>query len=431
MSDFGENSNSLPEEFRQPPVSLSFYRVLLLALLMGAAVIIVRRVFPEPVRSEKLHVVETAHNGQGNDSLDETKKGVDAASSAEDVGANPSPGQRQSIPKEAFDDKGESSLEIFNQGPLKKADWHPKRNRAFVSGHVINMRDRPGGKLVGQLLNGEELFIIDWPKEATFLKVGTSFGSKAYVSADLVSSEQFRGVFSNPPVNLLPFNSFVLESAATNPSAEFFREYENFKNLLKGLPAKKSFDHSKSNLKYILVSSTSVIFPAEPSAVLRLIRSVTAKPAVFFERSKSKDRGPLDPELEILANTPVRRVLENGSAKSTRFEKFLISGGCPKKRMAALIDDGTATGSELLIFDINKKVDAKFSAKPHRGNPGFTWAYADLNGDSWQDVAFYFDGENGRAPFRFLFVAHNIDGVWQMHHIEDYSGAEERCLKQK
>jgi hypothetical protein len=431
MSDFGENSNSLPEEFRQPPVSLSIYRVLLLAMLMGAAVIIVRRVFPESVNSEKIPVAEAASDDQGNDSLNETKKGVDATSRAEDVGTNPLPGQRQNIAKEAFDDEGGSSLEIFNQGQLKKADWHPKRNRAFVSVHVINMRDRPGGKLVGQLLNGEELSVIDWPKGASFLKVGTSFGSSAYVSADLVSSEQFRGVFSNPSVNLLPFDSFVLESAATNPSPEFYREYENFRNLLKGLPAKKSFDYSKSNLKYILVSSTSVIFPAEPAAALRLIRSVTAKPAVFFERSKSKDRGPLDPELEIRANIPVRRVLENGSAKSTRFEKFLLSGGCPKKRMAALTDDGTATESELLIFDINKKVDAKFSAKPHRGNPGFTWAYADLNGDSWQDAAFYFGGETGRAPFRFLFVAHNIDGVWQMHHIDDYSGAEERCLKQK
>jgi hypothetical protein len=424
MSTFDENSNSLPEEFRQPPVSLSLYRVLLLALLMGAAVIVVRRVFPEPVNSENLQVVGAAHDVQG-------KGSDDATSSAEDVGANTSPGQSQNIAKEASDNEGESSLAIFNQGPLTKLGWHSQRKRAFVRGHVINMRDRPGGKLVGQLLNGEELSIFDWPKDASFVKVGTNFGSTAYVSADLLSSDQFRGVFSNPPANLLAFDSFVLESAATNPSPEFYREYENFKNLLKGLPAKKSFDYNKSNLKYILVSSTSVIFPAEPAAVLRLIRGVSAKPAVFFERSKLVNPGPLDPELEIRANIPVRRVLENGVAKSTRFEKFLISSGCPKKRIAAVTDDGTATELELLIFDINKKVDVKFSSKPHRGNPSFTWAYADLNGDSWQDVAFYFGGETGRAPFRFLFVAHNIDGVWQMHHIDDYSGAEALCLNQK
>jgi hypothetical protein len=431
MRNFDENSNSLPEEFRQPPISLSFYRVLLLALLMGTAVIVVRRVFPEPVKSEKLHVVEATYDGQDNDSLDETKKGVDAASDPVDVGANPSPGQSQNIAKEASDNEGESSLAIFNEGSLPKLGWHPQRKRAFVGGQVINMRDRPGGKLVGQLLNGEELSIIDWPKDASFLKVGTNFGSTAYVSADLVSSEQFRGVFSNPPLNLLPFDTFVLESAAANPSLEFYREYENFKNLLRDLPAKKSFDYSKSNLKYILVSSSSVIFPVEPAAVLRLIRGVSAKPAVFFERSKAINHGPLDPELEIRANIPVRRVLEDGNSKSTRFEKFLISSGCPKKRIAAVTDDGTAAALELLIFDINKKVDAKFSSKPHRGNPSFTWAYADLNGDSWQDVAFYFGGETSRAPFTFLFVAHNIDGVWQMHHVDDYSGAETRCLKQK
>jgi len=422
-----QDPNSLPEEFRRPPVSFSLKRVLIAALLMGTAAIVVWRVFPDRRNQENSAIGDSSQNGSVQNLMDGSSPG--SKGPEEYLAHNDTQVSREKyqLPTEQTASNGRfHGLEVFAVSTLPKLVWNPARKRAFVGGSVVNMRDRPGGKLVGQLLNGEEVSILEWSKDAPFVKIATQFGLVAYVSADLLTYEQFRGVFSQS-VLPTPFDSFALDSIGESPSPEFSREYESFQNLLRGLPTKPSFDHSKSNLKYMVVSSSSVIFPAEPAAVLGLVRSVTAKAPIFFERSKNISPGPLDPELEIKVNAPVRRVFENGSAKSTKFEKILVARGCPRKRLSAVTEDGTGSSVELLIFDINKKIEAKLSSKPHRGNPAFTWAYADLNGDSWQDVAIYFGGESSMAPYRYLFVAHNVAGVWQLHRIEDYSYAAEFC----
>ena len=422
-----QGSNSLPEEFRTPPARFSFFRVLLMVLVMGVSAIIVSRVFPNVRLGEKHPTTDDIRSEAINsgDVKNPVFKDIKKPSPVtEEVIATTGDVLGHAANFTSF--SNEINLEIFNQASLPRLTYHPNRKRAFVAGSVVNLRDRPNGRLVGQLINGEEVSILEWPKDSTSVKIATNRGMVAYVSADLLSYEQYRGVFSSP-VEPLGFDAFALKSTVGSSTDEFNREYENFKNLLRGLPTKVSFDYAESNLKYVLVASSSVIFPADPSVLLSLVRAVSTKPSVFFERPKHSQPGPLDPELEIRANPPVRRVLENGSSKSTRFDRFLISKGCPTKRVAAVTADGTASAVELLVFDIKKKVRATLSTKPHRGNPSYTWAYADLNGDSWQDAAFYFGGETGMSPYRFMFVAHNVEGVWQMHWVEDRTGADVVC----
>lgn len=430
MSDLSGEKSSLPEEFRVPLVRFSFFRVFCLSLFMSVVALIVWRLLYNP-GGDYLQVSQDLSNlertsGERGPPRDESTKAIPQIEPVPDASSSAGVGGQASARDSALN-YSPMKLDIFSSKEFLKLEKETERKRAFVGGAIVNIRESPGGKIVGQLLNGEEVAILDWPRGASFVKILTQFGLTAYVGAELLTFERFRGVFSSDDKGPSPFDSVIVESYGGRSDPEFSREYENFRSLLDGLPIKQAFDYKKSNLKYVLVSSSSVVYPSDPTTILSLIRSVSSKPSVFFERLKRPNSGPLDPELEVKAVVPVRRLFESGAAKSTRFEKFLISEGCPKKRIAAVTEDGTSSQLELLVFDIKKKTEARLSVKPHRGNPSFTWAYADLNGDTWQDVAFYFGGESAFAPFRYLFVAHNIDGAWRLHRVADYSGVFDSC----
>jgi len=404
----------------------SVFRVFMMAFVMGVSSLVIWMALPEQKHhNEEIKSVPiTSSNSSSEIEKPATKRDLRVSTiTSEDE----TPGQSKIANKQPLAKSIESELKLFHNSTFPKILWHKYRRHAFVGSAVANLRAKPGGKLIGQLVNGEKLVMLDFDKASRFVKVATSFGAEGYVSIDLLSYERVKTAFDTPYERSISFDSFGLNTFNVQPSEEFLAEYQQFQALLKGLATKKSFDFKVSNIKYMIVSSTALIFPGQLGSALHLIRTVSQKPSVFFERPKIENLGPLDQELEIRASIPVRRVLDNESSKSTRFEKLIVSRGCPRRRIAAVTEDGTTSQLELLVFDIKKRVKVSLHSKPHRGNPNFTWAHADLNGDSWPDMAFYFGGETAQSPYTYLFIAHNIDGRWQMHWIEDRFGLADIC----
>jgi hypothetical protein len=320
-----------------------------------------------------------------------------------------------------------ASFEFLNaSGRLRKYVYHEKAKRAFVAADVINLRLKPGGGLLGQLSKGDVLEILAEPDQTGFLKVMTSYGQIGYVSKDLVSADRAFGVFDSDSSLVSRVNDFVVSVSPGQNSDELSRHYNFFLELLDKLPTKASFDFSNSSLRYMILASSEVIHPSDPSNILQMIRQSSFKPAIFLERAKSADQSTAGSTV-INTRLPVRRVPANLGGQSTLIQQLDISTKCYPFRMTVKADQSIMPKLELIIVDIKKSTTATLTTRPHKADPSFTWAFADLNGDTWQDVAIYFGGQTSTSPYKFLFVGHNIGGNWQVHRIEDRSGYNQNC----
>lgn len=409
MIEHSNQENSLPEEFKKKTLRLSFVRILAMASFMGLAVFLIGpNLHNQDSSAPPKAVTEDTKNSPAaaTDQTQDTSSAVDSGS------------RSNSRPP---------SFEFLNgSGNLRKFVYHEQSKRAFVSGDVINFRLKPGGPLLGQLSKGDAVEIMSEPDQTGFLKVRTSYGQVGYVSKDLISYDAAFGVFDA---------EFPLESQAGavqvsvnqgENSDELSRHYQFFLELLDKLPTKPSFDFSRSNLRYIVLGASEVLYPADPSTFLHLIHQSSFKPAVFLERTKTTNQSTVG-GMVVKTKLPVRRVPANEGGQSASLQQVDISTKCYPYRMTVKVDQANSSRLELLIVDIKKSTTATLTTRPHKGDPSFTWAFADLNGDTWQDLAMYFGGQTSVSPYRFLFVAHNIDGNWQINRIEDRSGYNPNC----
>jgi hypothetical protein len=319
------------------------------------------------------------------------------------------------------------SFEFLNvSGNLKKFVYNEQSKRAFVSADVINFRLKPGGGLLGQLSKGDALEILTEPDQSGFMKVRTSYGQVGYVSKDLVSMDRAFGVFDSDRLVGTQSTDLVISIGPGQDAGERSRHYSFFLELLDRLPTKASFDFSKSNLRYMILASSEILYPADPSNLLNLIRQSSFKPAIFLERAKMANQAS-EGGMIIKTKLPVRRVPANQGGQSTSIERIDISTKCYPFRMNFGAEQSGSSKLELVVIDIKKSMNVTFTTRPHKGDPNFTWAFADLNGDTWQDVAIYFGGQTSVSPYKFLFIAQNVGGIWQIHRVEDRSGYNQNC----
>jgi hypothetical protein len=419
MIDNSDQEHALPEEFKKKPIRLSFFRIFGMTFVMGLAVLFI-----------KPHVHEVNHSSapSGGDVVDISGSTADqtpVGSSNPDLeSADHQPGNRHEDSRAM---RYPASFEFLNaSGPLRKYVYHEKAKRAFVAADVINFRLKPGGGLLGQLSKGDVLEILGEPDQTGFLKVMTSYGQIGYVSKDLVSSERAFGVFDFDGPFVSKITDVVVSLSPGQSSDELSRHYNFFLELLDKLPTKASFDFSNSSLRYMILSSSEVIHPSNPSALLQVIRQSSFKPAIFLERAKASNHAK-EGDLIIKTKLPVRRVPANRGGQSTSLQQVEVATKCYPFNMSVKADESNSSKLELIIVDIKKSTTATLTTRPHKGDPNFTWTFADLDGDTWQDVAIYFGGQTSASPYKFLFIGHNVGGNWQIHRIEDRSGYNQNC----
>jgi uncharacterized protein YgiM (DUF1202 family) len=419
MIDNSDQEHALPEEFKKKPIRLSFFRIFGMTFVMGLAVLFV-----------KPHVHEVNHSSapSGGDVADIS----DAKADQTRVGSsNPDLESADHQPRNRHEDSQRiqypASFEFLNAtGPLRKYVYNEKAKRVFVAADVINFRIKPGGGLLGQLSKGDVLEILGEPDQTGFLKVMTSYGQIGYVSKDLVSSERAFSVFDFDGHFGFQANDVVVSVSPSQNSDELSRHYNLFLGLLDKLPTKASFDFSNSSLRYMFLSSSEVIYPSDPSILLHIIRQSSFKPAIFLERAKTTNQSTVG-SMIVKTKLPVRRVPANQGGQSTSLQQLDVVTKCYPFSVSVKDDQSISSKIELMIIDIKKSTTATLTTRPHKGDPNFIWAFADLNGDTWQDVAIYFGGQTSASPYKFLFIGHNIGGNWQVHRIEDRSGYNQNC----
>jgi hypothetical protein len=421
MIDNSDLEHSLPEEFKKKTIRLSFFRIFGMACVMGLAVLLIKPSVDTLDHSTAPVVGEGGATDISGAKGDQTQVGsLSPDLESPDHQLPNSHKDRQAMHYPA-------SFEFLNaSGRLRKYVYHEKAKRAFVAADVINLRLKPGGGLLGQLSKGDVLEILAEPDQTGFLKVMTSYGQIGYVSKDLVSADRAFGVFDSDSSLVSRVNDFVVSVSPGQNSDELSRHYNFFLELLDKLPTKASFDFSNSSLRYMILASSEVIHPSDPSNILQMIRQSSFKPAIFLERAKSADQSTAGSTV-INTRLPVRRVPANLGGQSTLIQQLDISTKCYPFRMTVKADQSIMPKLELIIVDIKKSTTATLTTRPHKADPSFTWAFADLNGDTWQDVAIYFGGQTSTSPYKFLFVGHNIGGNWQVHRIEDRSGYNQNC----
>lgn len=419
MIDNSDQEHSLPEEFKKKPIRLSFFRIFGMACVMGLAVLVVKPNVHEVNHSSAPASGDVADiSGSQADQARRGSPNLDLESADNHPANSNEDSQVMRYP---------ASFEFLNaSGRLKKYVYHETAKRAFVAADVINLRLKPGGGLLGQLSKGDVLEILAEPDQAGFLKVVTSYGQMGYVSKDLVSSDRAFGVFDSEGPSGFLANDVVVSVSPGHKSDELSRHYNFFLELLDKLPTKASFDFSNSSLRYMILSSSEVIYPTEPSTVLDMMRQSSFKPAIFLERAKTTNQSTLG-SMIVKTKLPVRRVPANQGGQSTSLQQLDVATKCYPFSVSVKGDQSISSKIELMIIDIKKSTTATLTTRPHKGDPNFIWAFADLNGDTWQDVAIYFGGQTSASPYKFLFIGHNIGGNWQIHRIEDRSGYNQNC----
>lgn len=402
MIDKSDQPSSLPVEFTRSTIRFSIIRVLILAILMFLA-----GMFAWPDKT-------LLSNSEKFEKQDAQFKTINSEI-AEDV-----PSEASVVHVKNF--YGKKDQKGFR--PVVK---HEKIRRVFVAADVLNIRATAGGKVIDQLARGEDVEILDWDDKSEFVKIRTNFDRVGFVSSNRLSMERPFGFFAARSANSPSFSDVTLKVNQKSEDSEFSQDYHLFNELLKTLPIKPSFDFSKSNLKYVLLSNSNVIFPSDGAILLDWVRRSSFRPGVFFDLLESAKNSDEPLGIRVKTRLPVRQVLANGQAISTTLESLEVSNGCTSRGVVIKTGKPFDRKLELLLIDVKKVAVVSMTTRPHRGNPNNTWGFADLNNDSFQDVAFYFGGETPLSPYKHLFVAQNVFGRWQLRWIEDVAASERAC----
>lgn len=403
MRDKSSQPSSLPVEFTRSAISFSIIRVLILATLMFLA-----SVFAWPNKSS----FSVSKNFEKPESQLKT-------SNSEILEEAPS--EAAIVPVKNFYGKKD-------QRGFRPVIKHEKLRRVFVSADVLNLRATPAGKVIGQLARGEDVEILEWDDKSEFVKIRTTFDRVGFVSSNRLSLERPFGFVVAHTANYLGFSDVTLKVNQKPEDFDFSQDYHLFNELLKTIPIKPSFDFSKSNLKYVLLSNSNVIFPADGTILLDWVRSSSFRPGVFFDMLESSKNSDEPIGIRIKTRLPVRRVLANGQSISTTLESLDVSRSCSSFGVSVKTVEPLAGKLELLLIDVKKVAVVSMTTRPHKGDPNYTWGFADLNNDGFQDIAFYFGGETPMSPYRRLFVAQNVSGRWQLRWIEDRSASKTECI---
>ena len=419
----------LPSEFRRAPVQFSIRRIAVMSSIMAFAGALSWVFIP------KNDEVENVQNKSAESpNVDKSAKDTDLSANGNELAQmnvdQPQTLQSKNLGSKAvidgmFSEGGYTEEVSKNAAP--KLMRSEKLKVAFVARDLVNVRDKPGGSVIGQLTRGESVELMAWTDHDQIVKVKTEFGQVGYMSSELLSAEREFGPFSLSSKQYFSLDGISINIFRSNKGDEFDRHLNNFRALLKTIPVKPSLDFSQLKIKYWILSSADVLFPSDFSEVLYSIRHSSFSPKVFFEKDKSIGSRGGSSNLSIKTRLPVRLVGANLTSKSTVLNSVNASGTCAPFRATVKTVDSISSKLSFLVFDIRKNVAATLTTRPHRGDPSFTWAFADLNGDLVQDVAVYYGGENARWVYKYLFVAHNIDGRWQPIRMDDYSGVSPYC----
>ena len=402
MTEPSHTPSSLPIEFTRSSVRFSIFRCLGLAAIMLLAGILA---WPQKTKPNDSKTI-----GQLEPLVDTIQSDITPVVASSHLPASY---------KNFYGRKNQKGLRAFVK--------HEKIRRGFVAADVLNIRKSPTGKVIAQLARGEAVEILSWEKASEFVKIKTNFELVGFASSNLLSIERPTGFFDVVEKSMWGSDDITLKLGQEPADFEFRRDYDDFNQRLKELPIKPSFDFLKSNLKYLLVSSSNIIFPSDAAIILDWIRQSSYRPNVFFDLLESKEK-PAEPSgIRMQFRLPVRRVLANGSAFSTTLNAVDLSHSCSSPGISVKMAEPSREKLELLVIDVKKSSVVNMTTRPHKGHPSYTWGYADLNGDSWQDLAFYFGGETPISGFKRLFVAQNMNGHWQLRWVEDRAGSKIEC----
>lgn len=418
--DFGQTNQPLPTELRLAPMRFSVIRVVVLSLGIFIAAYAASVFFP----AGDVDDFEVVYEG---DEAKEEKLDVLDAESSEIV--NPvAKSQEQTITP-----KDPTKLSSGNQGLERPAspralDFKKDIKKVFVNRDIINLRQAADGKVVSQLTRGTELIVLDWKPKAEFLKVTTPDAEKGFASRKVLSDVRPNGSYLMAAVSSRQVADDVRITSVRHQNRVYLDlKLKHFESVLNAVPIKPSFNFQASNLNYLIGRPSQVFWPSNVDRVVGLLKSWSRSPNVSLKRIRSPESEFDDIDLTLSSKILSMRLGVPGSAEEQVIDGVRILQTCPWWRAVLNPPNKKHTDLELILLGAPNGPKASLKLQDVKSKDGAKFGLADIDGDGVQDLAVYFGGTSGGWIYGYLFIAHNVNGFWQLNEVDDQVDRKSQC----
>jgi len=116
-----------------------------------------------------------------------------------------------------------------------------------------------------------------------------------------------------------------------------------------------------------------------------------------------------------------------GSAEEQIIDGVRILQTCPWWRAVLNPPNKKHTDLELILLGAAKGPKARLKLQDVKSKDGAKFGLADIDGDGVHDLALYFGGTSGGWIYGYLFIAHNVNGFWQLNEVDDQVDRKPQC----
>ena len=418
--DFGQTNQPLPTELRIAPMRFSVMRVLVLSLGIFIAAYAASVFFP----AEDVDDFEVVY--EGDEAKDEKLDVLDTESS-ETVNPVAKSQEQTKTPKDP------TKLSEGNQWPERPASLRPLEfkkdiKRVFVNRDIINLRQSADGKVVSQLTLGTELTVMEWKPKAEFLKVKTRDAEIGFVSRKVLSDVRPNGSYLMEAVSSRQVADDVHITSVSQQNRSYLDlKLKHFESLLEAAPIKSSFNFQASNLNYLIGSPSQVFWPSSVDRVVGLLKSWSSSPNVSLKRIRNPEPDLGEIDVTLSSKVLATRLGVPGSAEEQVIDGVRILQTCPWWRAVLNPPNKKHADLELILLGAPKGPKARLKFQDVKSKDGAKFGLADIDGDSVHDLAVYFGGASGGWIYGYLFIAHNVNGFWQLNEVDDQVDRKSQC----
>jgi hypothetical protein len=116
-----------------------------------------------------------------------------------------------------------------------------------------------------------------------------------------------------------------------------------------------------------------------------------------------------------------------GSAEDQVIDGVRILLACPWWRAVLNPPNKKHADLELILLGAPKVAKARLKLQEVKSKDGAKFGLADIDGDGVHDLAVYFGGASGGWIYGYLFIAHNVNGFWQLNEVDDQVDRKSLC----
>jgi len=418
--DFGQTNQPLPTELRIIPMRFSVMRVVVLSVGIFIAAYAASVFFPAG-EGDDFEVVY-----EGDEAKDEKLDVLDAES-LEVMNPDSNSQEQTTVPK---DPPKSRAGKQWPERPisLRALEFKKDIKKVFVNRDIINLRQSADGKVVSQLTRGAELSVLEWKPKAEFLKVKTADSEIGFVSRKVLSDVRPTGSYLMGAVSARQVADDVHIASVRHQNRGYLDlKLKNFETLLKSAPIKPSFNFQASNLNYLIASPSQVLWPSNVDRVVGLLKSWSRSPNISLKRIQSPESEFGEIDVTLHSKVLSTRLGVPGSTEEQFIDGVRVLQTCPWSRAVLNPPNKKHTDLELILLGAPKVPKARLKLQDVKSKDGAKLVLADIDGDGFHDLAVYFGGASGGWIYGYLFIAHNVNGFWQLNEVDDQVDRMSEC----